>query len=179
MNAIVSQKPPTDVSITKIESFFPEMIREIAELEILVYDRSPDEIDQEIEVWEERFRRIPPEERACFMAHKDGVLIGFSGVRQINHETNEWWLLNAIVHPDYRRQGIGTRMAEMRIEYAKTQGANIIRSDARMDNMPSRLYFRSMGFISEGSWVPEVSLPETLSAANNDAWVDHAAQRTE
>ena len=25
----------------------------------------------------------------------------------------------------------------------------------------------------------QVSLPETLSAANNDAWVDHAAQRTE
>ena len=56
---------------------------------------------------------------------------------------------------DHRRQGIGTALAEKRVEYAKSQGARIIRSAARMNNMPSRLYFRSMGFISEGSWVPE------------------------
>ena len=54
------------------------------------------------------------------------------------------YLMNIYTHPDYRRRGLGRRMAELLVEEARKRGVTAISLDATAMGMP---LYESMGFV--------------------------------
>jgi ribosomal protein S18 acetylase RimI-like enzyme len=91
-----------------------------------------------------------------FAARRAGVVVGFGRVMRDKADVSQWLLFALAVHPEHRRQGIGTALARARIEYAKQHGARCIRSETHVDNAVSIRYHESMGFRCDG----EVTAPD-------------------
>jgi ribosomal protein S18 acetylase RimI-like enzyme len=60
--------------------------------------------------------------------------------------TGEGWLSGARVHPHYRRQGIGTLLNDRGVEWARTQGAKVVRLTAEEENSPARSQVEKLGY---------------------------------
>ena len=55
-------------------------------------------------------------------------------------------VLNLAVHPDFRRRGIGTQMAEKLISKLSQERRSRILLEIRETNLPAQLFFRQIGF---------------------------------
>ena len=66
------------------------------------------------------------------------------------------YLMNIYTHPDYRRRGLGRRMAELLVEEARKRGVTAISLDATAMGMP---LYESMGFVHMPM---EMELPNTI-----------------
>jgi GNAT superfamily N-acetyltransferase len=58
--------------------------------------------------------------------------------------------LRVDVHPDFRGQGIGTKLLETMFEVAKKQGIRRLEITSYEDNIRGRKLFQSLGFKTEG-----------------------------
>jgi ribosomal-protein-alanine N-acetyltransferase len=75
-----------------------------------------------------------------------GETVGFSLVRGVADESE---LLLLAVHPDRRREGIGTRLLEQFIDCALVSGAGRVHLEVRECNAAIHMY-RSAGFVAVG-----------------------------
>lgn len=98
---------------------------------------------------------------------------------------SEAWAQGARVHPDRRRQGVATALSERLWDWAREQGARVVRLTVEDDNAPAIAQVTTMGFrrrcdwryatreIGERSPVPEgnggqrVPAPERLQPAHS------------
>lgn len=55
-------------------------------------------------------------------------------------------VVNFAVHPDFRRQGVGTQMIQKLIDKLSQQRRREIVLEVRETNLPAQLFFRSLGF---------------------------------
>lgn len=86
-----------------------------------------------------------------FVAELDGIIVGFSGVEENGH------IASLYVRGDYNRQGIGSRLLENVIQYAKSHNIPQLYTEA---SEFSRALFNKFGFqvsetenvIREGVW---------------------------
>lgn len=115
------------------------------------------------------------EEAGVILATVTGTMVG----------ADEAWAQGIRVHPDHRRRGLGTAVSEALWEWAREQGAAVVRLAIDESNAASQAQVLSMGFrhltdfhrgdrtIGEGSPVPEgnggkrVPPPERLGTANS------------
>jgi GNAT superfamily N-acetyltransferase len=58
------------------------------------------------------------------------------------------WLEDMIVHPDYRRKGIGSRLLEAAIDHAKTHGFLRITLLTDPDNVEAHQVYKRHGFVN-------------------------------
>jgi GNAT superfamily N-acetyltransferase len=56
------------------------------------------------------------------------------------------WLEDIVVHPDYRRQGIGKQLLEHLVIWAKTRGATRAQLVTDKDNAGADLFYSEMGW---------------------------------
>ena len=99
---------------------------------------------------------------AAWLVFDGDIWIGAGGVSFYrvmptyhNPSGRKAYLMNIYTHPDYRRRGLGRRMAELLIEEAKARGITSISLDATDMGMP---LYESMGFIHMPM---EMELPNT------------------
>ena len=65
----------------------------------------------------------------------------------------EAWLSGARVHPDYRRQGIGSVMNDFGVNWAREQGAKVIRLATEETNTAARAQVEKLGYRAVASFV--------------------------
>ncbi len=91
----------------------------------------------------------------CFVAEVDGRVVGTATT--IIYEGRFAWIGMVLVHPEYRHQGIGTRLLEHAIEHLRARGVLTLKLDATPQGKP---IYEKLGFIAEYEierWVLERS----------------------
>ena len=73
--------------------------------------------------------------------------LGYIGM---HHILDEGLIANIVVHPGYRRLGIGTRLVNEVIEYAKKHDIRRLTLEVRASNAPAIALYENMGFKKEG-----------------------------
>ena len=90
----------------------------------------------------ERFLSASPE--GCFVAECDGQVRGTATT--ISYEGRFAWVGMVLVDPEYRSQGIGTKLLERAIAYLDDRMIPAIKLDATPQGKP---LYEKMGFVSE------------------------------
>jgi len=97
--------------------------------------------NQTLRDWE-RFLATEPE--GCFLAEWNGMAAGT--VTTTIYGSELAWVGMVLVHPDYRRRGIGRALLEHSITYLRTRGVRCIKLDA---TPAGKLVYDRLGFRSE------------------------------
>lgn len=74
-----------------------------------------------------------------------GIVIGCVKIKPVN-----WYqadLSHLAVHPEFRREGVATRLVETACQRAAQAKCRIVRATVRRDNQPARGLFRNLGFV--------------------------------
>jgi ribosomal-protein-alanine N-acetyltransferase len=76
-------------------------------------------------------------------ARRDGRLTGYIFASRI---LDEGHILDLAVHPDFRRQGIGSALAAHAIEHLREEGCGFIFLEVRVSNQPAVKMYKRFGF---------------------------------
>jgi GNAT superfamily N-acetyltransferase len=111
--------------------------------------------NQTHEDWE-RFLATEPD--GCFLAEWNGVSAGTATTTVYGPALA--WIGMVLVHPEYRRRGIGRALLQHGIEYLRGRGVRCIKLDA---TPLGRTVYQSLGFQDEWTfkrWTGRVARPE-------------------
>jgi GNAT superfamily N-acetyltransferase len=97
--------------------------------------------NQTLADWD-RFLALAPE--GCFIADRDGRPAGIAITTVYGADLA--WIGMVLVHPDYRRQGIGQALMKHCIQYARERGVRCIKLDA---TPLGKKVYDNLGFASE------------------------------
>ena len=81
--------------------------------------------------------------RGVMSRGESDVLCGYAGFWMIFEELH---LLNMVVHPDWRRRGIGTRLVQTACEQAFSLGVESVLLEVRESNHAARQFYETLGF---------------------------------
>ena len=132
--------------------------------------------NQTLADWE-RSRSIEPE--GCFAAEWNGTVTGTATVTCYGREMA--WIGMVLVHPDYRRRGIGTALLKHAIDCLRARGIAPIKLDATPEGQP---VYEALGFRPEWTiqrWeIPWLAAPiaSTDSTAHRLVSIEAAALLT-
>jgi len=91
-------------------------------------------------------RLLDYEPDGCFAAETEGRLVGT--VTTTRYGSGLAWIGMMLVHPDYRRRGIATRLMERSLEYLQDRGVRCIKLDATPEGQH---VYEQLGFSAEWS----------------------------
>ena len=115
-------------------------VHEVAELDKLCFNVP----------WSEKSFRseITENDRAIYLvADLDGKIIGYAGIWVI---LDEGHITNVAVHPEYRRQHLGTTIVDTLLKSAELNGVIAETLEVRRSNMGAIKLYSSFGFVQEG-----------------------------
>lgn len=130
-------KPP-DLVITRMAV---DHLDDLAQLESMAFSRpwSYDALAEELQ-----------NPLAVFFVAEDVETERSLGYIGMHHILDEGLIANIVVHPGYRRLGIGTRLVNEVIEYAKKHDIKRLTLEVRASNAPAIALYENMGFKKEG-----------------------------
>ena len=82
-----------------------------------------------------------------FSAKVNGKVVGYAGMWCV---CDEGHITNIAVHPEFRGNGIGTRLIESLIEAAKKEGVSSMTLEVRKSNLVAQRLYRKFGFEEGG-----------------------------
>jgi ribosomal-protein-alanine acetyltransferase len=85
--------------------------------------------------------------RVALVAEDDGRIVGFIVVHAI---LSEWEIENVAVCAEVQKQGIGKRLVEEVLTYARRDGASKLLLEVRESNAAARALYRKCGFEETG-----------------------------
>ena len=109
----------------------------------------------------ERFLAIEPD--GCFLAEWDGARAGTATTTVYGPELA--WIGMVLVHPDYRRRGIGKALLRGCIHYLRDRGLRCIKLDA---TPAGKVVYDSLGFREEWTLTRWAGQPAPLELATFD-----------
>jgi GNAT superfamily N-acetyltransferase len=98
-----------------------------------------DYVGREFPTWLEN-----PNELAIVAADDDGAPVAVARVGVLSDA--EAWLSGARVHPEYRRQGIGSVMNDFAVDWARQRGAKVIRLSTEETNTAAQAQVEKLGY---------------------------------
>lgn len=140
------------VTVSEVTTADPQILRRIAVVWIHAWNGEPTEerVCQQVERLTKDLASLDPERQAAFIARIGETVVGYGRVVCDARDHTVWWLVGAIVDPDYRRCGVARALAEGRLQYARRRGARMIRSETHADNSVSIAYHQAIGFVNDG-----------------------------
>lgn len=81
------------------------------------------------------------------VAVDDEKVIGYVGSQTVLGETD---MMNIAVHPDYRKQGIGTALIVGLIDALELRGSHSLMLEVRSSNTPAISVYEKLGFVEVG-----------------------------
>ena len=114
-------------------------VQQIAELEKMCF-RDPwsensiaSELNNRLSLW--------------FVAVQEEQVIGYVGSQTVLGETD---MMNIAVHPNYRKQGVGTELIEHLIEALALRGSHSLMLEVRISNEAAISVYKKLGFTEVG-----------------------------
>ncbi len=88
------------------------------------------------------------------VAMEKGVSIGFISIHGAWEKEGEVWgeVHEFVVHPDYRKRGIGTTLFETALKYAQEKGRTKCGLWVGVKNEEALAFYRKRGFIPREQW---------------------------
>ena len=145
------------ISLLSTASAAPSIIRRIAVLGIIAWDRTPSdaEINDRAERLAVEMAALDPHRKGLFTATEADDIVGFARVAQDKEDAVCWWLMGLCVHPEHRRRGVAGALARACIDYACREDASTVLSETHSDNEASIRFHQALGFADEGSFIAE------------------------
>ena len=85
---------------------------------------------------------------SCWLVALEGdVVIGYVGSQTVLGETD---MMNIAVHPDYRKNGIGTGLIVSLIGALELRGSHNLMLEVRVSNNPAISVYKKLGFVEVG-----------------------------
>jgi predicted N-acetyltransferase YhbS len=94
--------------------------------------------NQTMEDWRQMLHLEP---EGCFVAEMNGEIAGT--VTTTCYGSTLAWIGMMLVHPQYRRQGLGTRLMRRALDYLKRKGVRCVKLDATPEGRP---LYEKLGF---------------------------------
>ena len=144
----------------KVERIGPQNTsnaREIAYFGILAWGRTPtpEDLDRRTLHIAEELSSLEPEYSCLFIARSSQDLVGFARIKKHRDQPDAWMLLGLVVHPDCRRQGIGSHLTQACVSYAQQKGARRVLSETHLGNSASIQFHEAFGFRNTGRIVAQ------------------------
>ncbi|RMF85916.1 MAG: ribosomal-protein-alanine N-acetyltransferase [Nitrospinota bacterium] len=97
----------------------------------------------------EMFRAEIEQNRFAYplVARKEGKVVGYICLWKAADEAH---IANIAVHPDFRRQGIGSSLLEKGLEFAREMGCTKAVLEVRVSNLPARRLYTRFHFAPVG-----------------------------
>jgi ribosomal protein S18 acetylase RimI-like enzyme len=93
------------------------------------------------------------EREGIFVAEVDGEVVGFQSLdlwAKYSGAFDHVGTMGTIILPHWRRRGIGRRLAEHTLEYARAHGYEKVVIYVRAGNAGARAFYRGLGFVRKG-----------------------------
>lgn len=84
---------------------------------------------------------------AFLVAEDNGRVAGYAGLQVV---LDEGYIANVAVDPDYRRQGIATRLVQVYIDFARANHLAFLTLEVRPSNTAAIILYGRLGFRSVG-----------------------------
>ena len=98
---------------------------------------------------------------AIFLAQVDGRVAGFQSLDLWAKYTDSFdhvGVMGTIVLPAWRRKGIGRRLAEHTLDFARVNGYEKVIIYVRGGNVGAQVFYRSLGFVAKGVLARQVKM---------------------
>ena len=96
-----------------------------------------------------------------FLAEVDDRVVGFQSLDLWAKYTDSFdhvGVMGTILLPEWRRRGIGRRLAEHTLDFARANGYEKIVIYVRAGNVGARAFYRSLGFVPRGVLARQVKI---------------------
>jgi ribosomal protein S18 acetylase RimI-like enzyme len=96
-----------------------------------------------------------------FLADVDGRAVGFQSLDLWAKYTDSFahvGVMGTIILPEWRRKGIGRRLAEHTLDFARANGYEKIVIYVRAGNSGARAFYRGLGFVPKGVLARQVKM---------------------
>ena len=96
-----------------------------------------------------------------FLAEVDGRVVGFQSLDLWARYTDSFdhvGVMGTIILPAWRRLGLGRRLAEYTLDFARTNGYEKIVVYVRAGNAGAQAFYRSLGFVPKGVLARQVKI---------------------
>jgi ribosomal-protein-alanine N-acetyltransferase len=107
-------------------------------------------------------QRLSSEDSYFIVAREKEKLIGYGGFFMIGEVAR---LENLVVHPEFRRRGVATRIMKKLFTLVKVNGGKEITLEVRPGNQPAQNLYKKFGFLISGK------RPEYYSNSGEDALI--------
>lgn len=98
---------------------------------------------------------------SIFLAEVDGRVVGFQSLDLWAKYTDSFdhvGVMGTIILPGWRRRGIGRRLAEHTLAFARANGYEKIVIYVRGGNVGAQVFYRSLGFVPKGVLTRQVKI---------------------
>ena len=150
-------------------------------MQTTIHRATPDDAEAISAIWDvicaERFytavnRPFTPEQErdyilslsdreGIFLAEVDGCLVGFQSLDLWARYTDSFdhvGVMGTFVLPEWRGKGIGRRLAEHTLDFARANGYEKIVIYVRGQNVGAQAFYRSLGFVPKGTLERQVKI---------------------
>ena len=143
------------IEVSRVEPNRPPGVEALALLEILAWGKqsTSEQIASRAARIETELHTLDPAEKFFFVACRAGVPVGAVRFWRDSSNLTVWWLVGLVVHPQYRRRGVATRLTKACVAYAKSFQGRLLRSETHLDNLDSIRFHEGFGFTTDGRFV--------------------------
>ena len=111
------------------------------------------DLEKAYDAFKEAMGKLPETEDEFLVARLDGRTVGFVGIHRLRGEIGEMrhvGEVGIIVHPDFQRRGIGTKLLQACLSLAGRRGFKRLEADTLANNKAMRRLLEKFDFKLEG-----------------------------
>lgn len=144
LNAKESRLSEDDIRTTAEIEIHPEIRRWDTDIHT-------DDVKENYRLFKRFFEKLPENEnQEALIAKIEDRVVGFLGIHRLSRRMRHVGDVGIMIHPDYQRKGIGTRLLKAAVKLASMKGYRRLETDTLATNLAMRRLAQKAGFKLEG-----------------------------